>query len=101
LGDGAIAGFEALLRWRHPRLGPQPPSTIAPAFDDVNLGVAIGERMLSSVLKDLRAWLDAGLDVGSIAINASASEFLRGDYAERVLDQLRSAGVPRIALSLR
>jgi diguanylate cyclase (GGDEF)-like protein/PAS domain S-box-containing protein len=100
LDNGTIAGFEALLRWRHPRLGHQPPSTIAPAFDDVNIGVAIGEQMLSSVLRDLGSWLDAGLDVGSIAINASASEFLRGDYAERVLKQLRSAGVPPSCLEL-
>lgn len=100
LDTGVIAGFEALLRWCHPRLGLQPPSTIAPAFDDVNLGVALGERMLSSVLRDLCSWLDAGLDIGSIAINVSASEFLRRDYAERVLDRLRSAGLPASCLEL-
>jgi len=100
LGTGAIAGFEALLRWRHPRLGPQPPTTIAPAFEDVSLGVEIGERMLSYVLRDVCSWLDAGLDVGSIAINASASEFLRGDYADRVLNRLRLAGLPASCLEL-
>jgi diguanylate cyclase (GGDEF)-like protein/PAS domain S-box-containing protein len=100
LGTGAIAGFEALLRWRHPRLGLQAPSTLAPAFDDPNLGIAIGERMLSLILEDLCSWLEAGLDVGSIAINASASEFLRGDYAERVLNQLRLAGLPASCLEL-
>jgi diguanylate cyclase (GGDEF)-like protein/PAS domain S-box-containing protein len=100
LGTGAIAGFEALLRWHHPRLGPQPPSALASAFDDPRLGVAIGERMLACVLRDLCSWLDAGLDVGTIAINASASEFLSGDYAERVLHQLRLAGLPASCLEI-
>ncbi|MXQ13602.1 bifunctional diguanylate cyclase/phosphodiesterase [Microvirga makkahensis] len=100
LGTDAIAGFEALLRWHHPRLGPQPPSALASAFDDPRLGVAIGERMLALVLRDLRSWLDAGLDVGTIAINASASEFLSGDYAERVLHQLRLAGLPASRLEI-
>ncbi|KAB0268524.1 EAL and GGDEF domain-containing protein [Microvirga brassicacearum] len=100
LGDGGVAGFEALLRWHHPRRGLQAPDTIAPAFDDVNLGIAIGERMLSSVLRDLSSWLDAGLDVGSIAINASASEFLRGGYAEWVLNRLRLADLPTSCLEL-
>jgi len=100
LGTGAIAGFEALLRWHHPRLGPQPPSALASAFDDPRLGVAIGERMLASVLRDLRSWFDAGVDVGTIAINASASEFLSGDYAERVLNQLRLAELPASCLEI-
>jgi EAL domain-containing protein (putative c-di-GMP-specific phosphodiesterase class I) len=56
--------------------------------------------MLACVLRDLRSWLDTGLDIGTIAINASASEFLSGDYAERVLHQLRLAGLPASCLEI-
>jgi diguanylate cyclase (GGDEF)-like protein/PAS domain S-box-containing protein len=94
LGTGRLAGFEALLRWRHSRMGIQSPDAIAPAFDDTELGIAIGNRMLSCVVSDMRSWLDAGLNIGRISINASAAEFRRDDYAERVLKYLRLAAVP-------
>ncbi|MBB3021074.1 diguanylate cyclase (GGDEF)-like protein/PAS domain S-box-containing protein [Microvirga lupini] len=94
LASGALGGFEALLRWQHPRGGIQSPEKIAPAFNDTELGTAIGERMRSCVLSDMRGWLDAGLSIGRIAINASAAEFRRDDYAERVLEELRRTGVP-------
>jgi diguanylate cyclase (GGDEF)-like protein len=100
LASGAIGGFEALLRWQHPRGGIQSPEKIAPAFNDTELGTAIGERMRACVLSDMRGWLDAGLSIGRIAINASAAEFRRGDYAERVLEELRQAGVPARCLEV-
>lgn len=94
LRSGRLAGFEALLRWRHPRMGIQSPDALAPAFDDEELGTALGTRMLSCVVNDMRRWLDEGLDFGRISINASSAELRREDYAERVLECLRKAGVP-------
>ncbi|MXQ14155.1 EAL domain-containing protein [Microvirga makkahensis] len=92
--SGQIGGFEALLRWHHPRRGVQSPATIAPAFDDPDLGIVIGERMRFCILRDVRGWLDAGLEFGRIAINTSAVEFRRDDYAERVLEELGWARIP-------
>ena len=34
LRTGAVVGFEALLRWRHPTKGIQTPDTLAAAFED-------------------------------------------------------------------
>jgi diguanylate cyclase (GGDEF)-like protein/PAS domain S-box-containing protein len=100
LASAAHGGFEALLRWRHPRLGIQTPDTIWPAFDDTELGSAIGERMRAVIFHDMRGWLDAGLHFGRVAINASAAEFRHGDYAERVLGGLTRSGVPASCLEV-
>jgi diguanylate cyclase (GGDEF)-like protein/PAS domain S-box-containing protein len=100
LASGRLDGFEALLRWRHPRMGLHPPETIAPAFEDTELGRAIGAHMLSSVLGDMRGWLDAGLGIGRIAINASTAEFRHNDYAERVLEELARAGLQTSCLEV-
>lgn len=100
LETGLIKGFEALLRWQHPRMGIHLPETIAPAFDDTDLGRAIGASMLSSVLEDMRAWIDAGVEIGRVAINASAAEFRHDDYAEHVLEELRRVGVPTSCLEI-
>ena len=39
LADNSIHGFEALLRWHHPRHGLQLPATISAAFDDLGSGL--------------------------------------------------------------
>ena len=94
LMSGAIVGFEALLRVRHPTRGILAPAEILPALDDINLAADIGDRMITLVLTDLRRWLDAGLQVGHIAVNAAAADFRRGSFADRFLEQLHRHGVP-------
>ena len=100
LGTGKLVGFEALLRWRHPRRGIQGPGHISAAFEDLDLAEAISVRMFKLVAAQMRAWLDAGFDFGHVAVNASAAEFLRDNFAERVLSQLQEAGVPPRYLEL-
>lgn len=86
-----IVGFEALLRWVHPREGVQPPFQIKDAFEDPILSVELGQRMLAQVIRDMQSWKDMGLEFGSVAINVSAPEFARGNYSATVLESLRSA----------
>lgn len=94
LATGQVLGYEALLRWHHPRLGLQLPGSIAAAFDHAEIAVAITERMLDSVLRDIRGWLDRGFDPGRVAINASSADFMRNDFADYVFRQLADHGVP-------
>jgi diguanylate cyclase (GGDEF)-like protein/PAS domain S-box-containing protein len=91
LADGKLAGFEALLRWRHPRKGLQLPGTIKASFEDPVLSVQITDAMLHRVYQDMRSWEDAGRDFGHVAVNASAADFGRGDFADRILQSLTKA----------
>lgn len=100
LASGRINGFEALLRWRHPNRGIQLPRSIAAAFDDPDVAVAISDRMLSKVILDIRKWLDDGVEFGHVGVNASAAEFRQNNFAERVLERLHAAGVPNDRLEL-
>ncbi len=93
LASGRALGFEALLRWNHPRYGVQQPDTIAEAFKDYELASRIGELMQVKVMRDIRGWSEAGLDVGRVSINAAPAEFMRDDYAERLLGNLDRAGI--------
>lgn len=89
LASGALAGFEALLRWMHPTRGLQQPSTIEEAFNDYELASKIGRLMQEKVFSDILAWRKKGFDYGRVSINAAPSEFLRDDYAERLIASLR------------
>lgn len=94
LCTGRIIGFEALLRWHHERFGIQSPQSVSEAFRDYELASRIGELVQRRVLTDLRKWSAHGVPVGRIAINAAPAEFLRDDFAERLLGRLEEYGIP-------
>lgn len=94
LAEGRVHGFEALLRWRHPREGIQLPATISAAFEDLDVAAAISDQMIDQVISDMRSWLDQGLAFGHVAVNAAAAEFRRDNFAESVLERLERAQVP-------
>jgi diguanylate cyclase (GGDEF)-like protein/PAS domain S-box-containing protein len=94
IATGEAVGLEALLRWKHPRRGLQLPATLEEAFNDYELAAKIGELMQQKVARDLRGWLDSGVAFGRVSINAAPAEFLRDDYAERLLAILAANEVP-------
>lgn len=94
LRTGKVVGFEALARWQHPLLGLQTPAYFMSAFEHAELAVALGDAMVRSVARDMREWLDQGLDFGRVAINFSPVEFRDENLATRILDIMRAAGVP-------
>lgn len=93
LRTGKLEGFEALLRWRDASGSIRPPGEVEAAFEDFELAHQISERMQDCIIKDMRTWLDAQLDIGHVAINAAAAEFSRNDFATRLLGKLDEVGV--------
>lgn len=91
--SGCVSGFEALLRWVHPTKGLQLPGTIASAFNDPEVGCALGDRMRLCVMRDMARWRDAGIAFGRIGINVAEPEFQRGDLGERILSDLDRHGL--------
>ena len=100
LATRSLVGFEALLRWRMPNGRIATPTSIEAAFDDLNVAARLSDRMIDRIVADMRAWLDRGVQFNSVAVNASAAEFRRDDFGERVLDQLRKAGIPTSCFQL-
>ena len=93
LVTGAIVGCEALVRYRDEAGKIHLPSEIEDVLEDRELGVEVGARMVACVIHDMRRWLDAGIDVGPVAINAAAVELRRADYAPSLLRALADAGL--------
>lgn len=93
LSSGRIAGFEALMRWRHPTRGLQLPDLIAEAFKDYVQASAIGDQVQLAVFRDMAELRQHTLSLGRVSINAAPAEFLRDDYAERLLERLSQYGI--------
>ena len=88
----ALAGAEALLRWRHPTLGLLLPIHFIPVAEDSGLIQPIGNWVLREACTQAKIWRDAGLVLPSIAVNISALEFRSDHFLEGVfaiLDETR------------
>jgi len=70
LRSGAIAGFEALLRWQHPVRGPMMPNDFIPVAEETGLIVPMGDWVLQRVCEQLDVWGAAG-HVPSMTVNLS------------------------------
>ena len=88
LNSGALVGFEALVRCQNDDNVTITPATFSRAFDDRELAVAISRKMISSVLDDIRGWVDSGLQFGHVAINTGAADFRGNTFAETLLNEI-------------
>ncbi|QNA90065.1 EAL domain-containing protein [Massilia sp. Dwa41.01b] len=79
LQRGWLAGFEALLRWRHPEYGVVSPEEFVPIAEETGLIVPIGEWIVGTAIAQMVAWRNAGLPEVPVAVNLSARQFLQGD----------------------
>jgi diguanylate cyclase (GGDEF)-like protein/PAS domain S-box-containing protein len=93
LGTGEITGAEALIRWTHPTRGPVSPANFIPVAEDCGLILPIGHWVLREACKQARAWLDAGLPLGTIAVNISSMEFREDNFLESVFATLSETGL--------
>jgi PAS domain S-box-containing protein/diguanylate cyclase (GGDEF)-like protein len=89
LGSGAIVGFEALVRWRHPERGLVGPGAFIALAEETGLILPIGEWVLRRACGQCRAWQDAGLPVVPVSVNLSARQFSEQipQTVRRILDE--------------
>jgi diguanylate cyclase (GGDEF)-like protein len=97
LAGGAIEGFEALLRWRHPELGQVAPLDFIGILEDTGLIIPVGEWVIAEVCRQLDQWSRAGLCVLPVAINLSVRQLQQAGLAASVGRIVGQAGVdPRL-----
>lgn len=94
LEDCTTIGFEALLRWRDEDGAIHSPSTVAEAFNDFELATKISDTMHHKIFMDMANWIDQGLNVIPVSINASPVEFMRDNYAEILLKRMAFYKIP-------
>jgi diguanylate cyclase (GGDEF)-like protein len=99
LDTGDLFGFEALLRWRHPVLGPVSPKFFIPIAEESGLIVRIGKWVAEQACLQLSEWRKAGLPT-RVAINVSAVQFGRRAWPDEVRDILLRTGLPPDCLEL-
>jgi c-di-GMP-specific phosphodiesterase len=102
LSTGAISGFEALVRWRHPRRGLVAPDQFLKLADEMGLLLDIGAHMLETAARQLSQWRLAHRAAGelTVSVNLSTVEVDRPHLVADVARILRDTGLPPGALKL-
>ena len=97
LKTGRITGAEALLRWTHPIRGAVSPAQFIPVAEDCGLILPIGTWVLRQACQQARAWVDAGLPLGTMAVNISAMQLRSENFLEGVFAILQDTRLdPRL-----
>ncbi|SPW86973.1 putative signal transduction protein [Escherichia coli] len=93
LRDHRIAGAEALMRWRHPRLGLLPPGQFLPLAESFGLMPEIGAWVLGEACRQMHKWQGPAWQPFRLAINVSASQVgpTFDDEVKRVLADMALA----------
>jgi diguanylate cyclase (GGDEF)-like protein len=92
LPDGTLVGMEALLRFRSSRLGDVSPSRFVPIAEETGLIVPIGEWVLREVCRQGIEWQKSDHPLVPIAVNISAIQFDRDDFADTVAKIIAESG---------
>jgi diguanylate cyclase (GGDEF)-like protein len=98
--SGAIAGVEALLRWRHPELGMVAPANFIPIAEETGLIVSIGKWVLKTACAQNVAWQKRGLPHLNIAINLSRRQFSDEGLLRDIASILEATGMSPALLEL-
>jgi predicted signal transduction protein with EAL and GGDEF domain len=91
-----ICGFEALLRWNHPKQGLIPPLDFIPLAEETTLIIPIGEWVIRSACEEAAKWPK---DI-SVAINLSPAQFKARNLCEVVMSALSHSGLAPSRLEL-
>ncbi|TFH86862.1 GGDEF and EAL domain-containing protein [Billgrantia azerbaijanica] len=91
--DGSVAGFEALVRWKHPERGYLSPGLFIPLAEETGQIVPISEWVLRQACSDMRALARDGLGHYRVAVNLSPLQFHRPNFLANLQQALLETGL--------
>jgi diguanylate cyclase (GGDEF)-like protein len=94
--DGDVFGFEALIRWQHPRRGLVPPDGFIPLAEQNGKIVEIGNWALREACRQAASWASPL----QISVNLSPVQFQCGDLVRLVHLNLMETGLAPARLEL-
>ena len=91
LPTGGVEAVEALVRWRHPKLGLLSPDCFLPLAEQTDLIDRLTDWVLERALTEIKETGGPGL---TVAVNVSARNLAKDDFAARVLETLQRTDMP-------
>ncbi|MCP8615995.1 sensor domain-containing protein [Salirhabdus salicampi] len=79
-----LIGFEALLRWNHPKKGNISPNIFIPLAEKTGLIKELGEWVVEEACRQNKKWQDKGYPPVKVSVNMSVKQFLQKNLVEKV-----------------
>jgi len=102
LEDRRIAGFEALMRWRHPTLGVISPGEFVAIAERYGLAADLGRTAIRQACRQIRSWKRSGIELDDrrISVNIAAEHFTDIGFVESIEAAIQQADIATDALKL-
>jgi EAL domain-containing protein (putative c-di-GMP-specific phosphodiesterase class I) len=102
LEDRSVAGFEALARWDHPKMGRMSPADFIAIAEEIGLIVDLGLFMLERTARQLATWQRTvrQRDPVFASVNISSRQLLRQDLIHDLRTVIARSGIARGSLKL-
>jgi diguanylate cyclase (GGDEF)-like protein/PAS domain S-box-containing protein len=102
LETGAISGFEALIRWRHPERGFVPPSEFVQIAEETGLIIPIGQWVLEEAGRQIREWQEQFPQYPplQISVNLSSKQFVNSNLIDQIRKVIADSGIDPYSLKL-
>ena len=100
LKDGHLYGVEALSRWKHPILGDIPPQRFIPLAEESGLINELALWAIETACRQLADWRLRGIDVPSVSVNLSPTNFHNLGLPDMILHILHHYHLPPQDLTL-
>ncbi len=97
-----LRGFEALVRWSHPKRGLIPPTEFVPIAEETGLILPIGAQVMREACRQMRQWQVRypHFAEGAVSVNISPRQFLVPDLPKIVADILEETRLDPRSLAL-
>jgi diguanylate cyclase (GGDEF)-like protein/PAS domain S-box-containing protein len=99
LASGRLAGFEALLRWRHPMRGLLSPGEFIGAAEESGLILPLGLWVIQEACRQLKEWLPTAPGC-RVSVNVSAKQFQDPKLAQELREIITAAELSPSSLQL-
>jgi diguanylate cyclase (GGDEF)-like protein len=96
LANNEISGFEALIRWNHPRQGLIAPGTFIPLAEEIGFIVPMGEWVIRQACATAARWPE---DI-HVAVNISAAQFRSPGLMQVIVGALATSGLQPTRLEI-
>ena len=93
LKEQVVSGFEALIRWEHPRLGTLMPTDFVPIAERSGLINNLGTQVLTRAAKDFAEISSKTGKKPFVSINITSRELLQTDIAADISNVLTETGL--------
>ncbi len=97
-----LSGAEALLRWKHPKIGMIPPGEFIGLLEETGLIIPVGTWVIASACRQWQTWIEQGVvpATAAISVNISSYQFKSVNLLKDIADALASSGLPAHCLGL-